>query len=239
MSNFFDEVAQDAKKVEQELLGPDYPYWKYIKTPPELGISSGGSISTLINDIEGIINYVELLVTGYGAASTTGRPLGTKFFLKTGGQCTDVLTNKLVDRYMYVNNIPDGSIPFLTRYAGMNFSALEGIVPGIISDLADINPMSFFKAFFQGAEPKCQEIVMPIVNQANIQGVEAQFVPLDEIANIPACDFPDRVNPVTNMPCIEAFQNPSSSRSMNFNHIYTFVISLLLLYLISKLLKKL
>ena len=150
MSNFFDEVSKDAKKVEQELLGPDYPYWKYIKTPNELGISSGGSISHLINDIEGIINYVELLVTGYGNASSTGRPLGTKFFLKTGGQCTDVKTNKLVDRYMYVNNIPDGSIPFVTKDVGMNFDTLEGIIPGILSDLTDINPMSFFKAFFSG-----------------------------------------------------------------------------------------
>ena len=33
MSDFFDKVVNDAKAVEEELLGPDYPYYKYIGTP--------------------------------------------------------------------------------------------------------------------------------------------------------------------------------------------------------------
>ena len=37
-------------------------------------------------NIAGIINYTDILVTGKGRASKTGRPLGNKF-LKTGGKC--------------------------------------------------------------------------------------------------------------------------------------------------------
>ena len=33
MSNIFQEVLKDATGVEQNLLGPDYPYWQNIKNP--------------------------------------------------------------------------------------------------------------------------------------------------------------------------------------------------------------
>ena len=87
MPNFFKEVAQDAKKVEKALLGPDYKYFDYIKTPQEIGMSDEGNLGALADDIGGLINYVELLVTGKTKASATGGPLGDKFFLKTGATC--------------------------------------------------------------------------------------------------------------------------------------------------------
>lgn len=37
MSNLFQEVLGDLDNVEQELLGPDYQYFKQIRTPGELG----------------------------------------------------------------------------------------------------------------------------------------------------------------------------------------------------------
>ena len=62
MSNFFEDVLDDAKNVEQQILGPDYEYWKQIKSPSQLGMSAKGSISTIAKDVDGLINYVELLV---------------------------------------------------------------------------------------------------------------------------------------------------------------------------------
>ena len=57
-----------------------------------------------------------MLVTGKGRASKTGKPLGNKFFLKTGGQCNPIdKKGNTVDRYLYINNVPDGSIPFYRR----------------------------------------------------------------------------------------------------------------------------
>ena len=36
--NFFEEVLDDAKGVEQRILGPDYQYWKQIKSPEQMGM---------------------------------------------------------------------------------------------------------------------------------------------------------------------------------------------------------
>ena len=119
--NFFEDVLDDAKNVEERILGPDYKYWKQIKSPQQMGMSTEGSISTIAKDVGGLINYVEVLVTGGGSASSTGRPLGNKFFLKTAATCKDK-SGQIVDRYMYVNNVPDGDIPFISSAMGANFS---------------------------------------------------------------------------------------------------------------------
>ena len=58
MSNFFQDVLGDLDNVEQELLGPDYQYFKHIKTPGELGVSSSGGLDNLASDISALIAYV-------------------------------------------------------------------------------------------------------------------------------------------------------------------------------------
>jgi len=188
MSNFFQNVLNDAEKVEEELLGPDYKYYQHIKTPEELGMSDSGTIKALGKDINGIINYVELLVTGRGDANKSkgGRPLGDRFFLKTGGQCKDQATGKLVDRYMYIDNVPDGAIPFISSGIGYKFTTFEGLIPGILSDIDKINPMDMFKAFSQDSEPACREITLETIGKDGSVGNETHFLPLDEISVIEA-----------------------------------------------------
>ncbi len=66
MSDFFSKVAAGADKVEQEFLGPDYAYQKHINNPTQLGMSGTGSMSAMAKDVAGIIEYVELLVSGTG-----------------------------------------------------------------------------------------------------------------------------------------------------------------------------
>ena len=114
MSNFFTDALTDVNNLEARLLGPDYKYFKFIKPPDEMGMSADGSLGTLANDIGGLIGYVELLVTGGGKASRVDGPLGNKFFLQTGAKCNDLATNNKVTRSIYVNNVPDGSIPFIS-----------------------------------------------------------------------------------------------------------------------------
>jgi hypothetical protein len=82
MSGFFQEVMGNLDDVQEKLLGPDYKYFKQIKTPTELGVSSEGGLDHLSKDVSALIAYVELLVAGTGDASSTGQPLGNKFFLK-------------------------------------------------------------------------------------------------------------------------------------------------------------
>ena len=41
--NVFQEVLTDASNVKERLLGPDYPYYKNIKDPSSIGMSSKGT----------------------------------------------------------------------------------------------------------------------------------------------------------------------------------------------------
>ena len=110
MSNIFQEVLTDAQGVQNKLLGPTYPYYKNIKTPSQIGMSDKGTLKQMGKDIDGLIQYVQLLVSGKSSASASGGPLGNKFFLQTGAKCAaiDTCTNKKdpstcqqTDRYIY------------------------------------------------------------------------------------------------------------------------------------------
>ena len=74
MSNIFQEVLTDAQGVQNKLLGPTYPYYKNIKTPSQIGMSDKGTLKQMGKDIDGLIQYVELLVSGKSSASATGGP---------------------------------------------------------------------------------------------------------------------------------------------------------------------
>ena len=69
MSNFFQKVLADAKGLEEEVLGPDYNYVNYINSPDDLGMSEHGNIGALTDDVEGLIEYVKVLVSGSSKAS--------------------------------------------------------------------------------------------------------------------------------------------------------------------------
>ena len=56
MSNFFKNIAKGATNAEENMLGPDYKYYKHIRTPGQLGVSSKGDMATMATDIKGIIN---------------------------------------------------------------------------------------------------------------------------------------------------------------------------------------
>jgi hypothetical protein len=207
MSNIFEEVLADAKGVEQKYLGDDYEYWNNIKTPSELGMSGNGSLSALGKDIDGLINYVELLVAGKSHASKTGGPLGNKFFLKTGGTCVASDTGDSQDRYIYIDNVPAGNIPFISSGMGVNFSEFRGLIPGVMSNLNAFNPYTILQSFMTGTTPSCQSITMEVINNENISSTESHYVSLVDIKNMDACSFSNGKNPVSGSSCKETFGN--------------------------------
>ena len=216
MSNLFQEVLTDAQGVEQRLLGPSYPYYKNIKTPSQLGMNGNGSLQQMAKDISGLINYVEVLVSGGGSASSTGQPLGNKFFLQTGAKClaidscsdpNDSSTCQQVDRYIYVDNVPDGNIPFISSGLGVNFSEFRGLIPGAMGNLNVLNPFAIMRAFLAGSTPPCQPLTMQTISVNNAVSSETQYVTLTDISNMDPCTFPNNTNPVTGQNCVETFQN--------------------------------
>jgi hypothetical protein len=123
----------------------------------------------------GLVDYVEVLITGKGA-STTGRPLGNKFFMKTGTKCKDEKTKKDVPRYMYINNVPDGSIPMMPSVMGINMTSFRGLIPGAISNMEALDPMALMKAFTTSSTPACRAVTRETIDVNNRIGTETQFV---------------------------------------------------------------
>lgn len=182
MSNFFEKAKTDVKNLEKELLGPDYNYVSFIKSPDQIGMSDEGSIGQLVTNVGGLINYVELLATGGGKASTTGGPLGDSFFLTTGAKCKDVDTGNLVTRSIWVNNIPNGKLPFITTALnGAKFTAFEGLVPGVLGNLAAIHPMQMFQAFTSGSNPDCKLVTKNTRNENNVPSVGSGYLTMEDI----------------------------------------------------------
>jgi hypothetical protein len=206
MSNLFEEVLQDAEAVQDKLLGPTYPYYKNIKMPSQIGMSDKGSISQMASDVDGLINYVEVLVTGDSKASSTGGPLGNKFFLKTGAKCKDVASGNQVDRYIYINNVPEGNIPFISQGLGVNFSEFKGLIPGAMGNLNILNPFAIMQSFLSGSTPDCQELTMQTISIDNVNSSETHYVTLTDIQNIDPCSFSSGKNPISNTQCRETFK---------------------------------
>jgi hypothetical protein len=253
MSNLFEEVLNDAKGVEEKLLGPTYPYYKNIKTPSDIGMSDNGTIEQMTKDIDGLIQYVELLVTGESNASSTGGPLGNKFFLQTGAKCaaidkctdkSDSSTCEQVNRYIYVDNVPVGNIPFISSGLGVNFSEFKGLIPGAMSNLNVLNPFAIMQAFLSGSTPPCQEITMQTIDVNNNKSSETHYVTLTDINNMDPCIFTDNKNPITGANCKESFKSNNTIEASPvisdepIDQIYFACLALIGIYILYKLMEK-
>jgi hypothetical protein len=239
------------------LLGPSYDYWKSIKQPDEMGMSPGFSLGALATNVDGLLSYVEVLISGTGNASVTGKPLGNKFFLPTTGKCSETtvekwkkeqdedaawekayqeVENKLgakeitedqatklknalneqkakrdeergqakqqVQRWIYVNNIPDGSIPFISSGAdGRGFQSLRGLIPGALGNLGALNPVQLFNGFTAGTYPDCAKITMETVNNENAKSSETHHIAMIDMVQLNPCSFPGRYNPASGKSC--------------------------------------
>ena len=168
--SFYANANSNPQGVQDSLLGPSYSYKDQIRSPEELGMSDRGTMDALGNDITGLIGYVSLLVDGGGNASKPGGPLGNKFFMKTGAMCNDVNTNKDVDRYIYVNNVPNPPLP--------------GLIKGVTTGLDTLNPFRRMGAFAEGTKPPCKEITMEVIDVNNQRSQETHFVTLSDINSL-------------------------------------------------------
>lgn len=168
----------------ESIIGPTYPYSKNIKNPKKLGVSSKGSFKALKNDVRSLMDYVKVLVSGNSRASATGKPLGNKFFIKTGANCTDVRTGKEVERSLYINNVPSGHIPLVSDLADMNFGELRGLVPGIASNANALDPSSLLSVFTEGPVPDCQKVTLQTIDGKNKVGKGTGYVTIGDLRRL-------------------------------------------------------
>ena len=219
MSNFFEDVTGDLNSIEEKVLGPQYNYAQNIKNPSEMNMSSKGTIPQAGRNVRGLIDYTELLVTGKGNASKSGGPMGNKFFLQTGAKCKDIDTDTEQTRSLYINNIPQGNIPFISSSTGANFSEFRGLIPGTLTTMGQLNPLKIFQAFMMGSTPDCQKLTMETVDSNNRRSRETKYVALMDIKNLDACLFSDKRNPVSKKRCVENFSNTNLMEQTNEKHV--------------------
>ena len=191
-------------KLSEKYLGPSYNYAGHIKSPAELDMRSDGNFSALADDVGGLLAYVDVLVGGKGDLACGSKnlngteycnPLGNQFFMDTPVKCKDIATKKMVTRSIYINNIPDGSIPMITDITGASFDDFKGIMPGIMSNIAQIKPMQILNAFTSGSSAACQMITMPTMSVTNNPGYDNRYVTNIDISNMPSSWFSNGVAP--------------------------------------------
>jgi hypothetical protein len=181
-----------------------YPYASYIKSPSKLG--SSPKANALSNNVKALAAYVNVLVSGNSKAQTVSGPLGNRYFMDSGGKCKD--SNGVEQtRYVYINNVPDGNIPFISSAMGENMTSFEGLVPGVLGNAAYINPFKIFKAF--SAETPCQKIKMPIRDISNNVSIDSKYVCESDILDYNPCWFSEKINPVTKEKCKEGMTTQS------------------------------
>ena len=177
---------------EDTYIGPNYPYHSKIKNPTKLGMSPVGSI---IDNIGGLINYAEVLITGDSIATDhvegnkiirTG-PLGPKFFIKTGGTCTNEQGID-VSRSAYVSNVPDGKIPFISNMLDIELSSFKGLIPGVLTNISNINPLKLLNIFNSSSE--CKKVTLETIDENDKREYKTRYLLTSDIADIDPCLFP-------------------------------------------------
>jgi hypothetical protein len=179
----FKEVEKEngAAALQVKIIGPDYDYISKTKSTTEMGMSPEGNWSQLGRNISGLLGYIQHMVVGDCAglgtcASTTGKPLGSKFFVDTPLKCTNKETREKVKRSLYINNVPDGSIPFLSSMTGITFPTFQGLLPGLMSNASQLNPMQILLAFVSTPGSTCQPITMETIDANDKKDRETAYV---------------------------------------------------------------
>ena len=191
----------------------NYMYYKYIKTPSDLGMSPGYNLSNISDGVGGIVSYIKLLVEGKSPASKTGNTLGNKYFYTTSQQCTDPTGNSQT-LSLYVDNVPTGNLGVIPAGVGGNFSTFKGLIPGLLENAFSLAQINFFSAFTSMDPPKCQQVTLQTIDVNNNVGTGTAFVSNDDIKNISACNFVNNnnTNIVTGGKCSDGFMVRDETR---------------------------
>jgi len=266
MSNIFKNAVSRMDKMEEEFLGPDYSYVGKIRSPKELGMGDEGTLDQMGTNIGGIINYAKILVEGGGPASKKydcgpytdmvecmkwrkktkqkpPKPLGNKFFLKTGVKCKDKKTGKEFDRYTYHNNQADGNLKIAGISLGESFSDFKGLVPSMMESTNELNPLPLFGAFMEGSKPTCRKLTLEVIDKEDNVSEETHYIADLDVSYMNECWFKDKINPVTKEKCPESFISSNDiMKSMKYNkldnkpfaNLYNAGFSMFVVYLLYK-----
>lgn len=169
----------------------NYNYPSQIKTPSELGMGDEGTMGQLTRNVAGVINYINILVTGKSKASKEDKgPLGDAYFINTNSKCLN--NGKPVPRHFYINNIPDGRIPFFSGKTNLKMKSFRGLIPGIIEDVSELNPEEMVKSFGKSDLPNCSLRTFKVVDSDGNVFKESRYVSDDEVKKTGTKELKDK-----------------------------------------------
>ena len=64
---------------------------------------------------------------------------------------------------------------------GVRMTAFRGLLPGMLGNISNINPMQIFQSFMSGTNPKCQMITMQTVDNNNRKNQRMIDFPLENL----------------------------------------------------------
>ncbi len=219
------------------MAGPNYNYSKHIANTTELNVSPTGNLFQLFHNISGFKYYIDTILWGSNKLSSkkTVTPLGQNYFIKSG-TCGKKSSNGCSGkpRYIYVRNVPTGKIPCLGKYSPQ--TDFKGLIPGMIEDTADINPMNLFNNVLgKGAQVNdtCILQTLPV-------GPTSEYYPNGEV-NQTRCS--PRVRTPDCMPTIgELYTNYQNKNKINkrnqnikrndYKNIFILILILIMLFIL-------
>ena len=130
------------------------------------------------NIYDGIEYSLGYMGSGVEMKNGKDRSLGANYFINTNKKCDSESSSAICkdkDRYVYVRNIPTGTIPPLNlsfyNATGCNLTGLtegRGLVPGLVEDIYDFNPIELAIAASGNGNlgsDSCKEMTLPIGSQ--------------------------------------------------------------------------
>lgn len=226
----------------------EFSYSNIIKTPAEM--KSGTKSNQLGANISALKGYSSLLLTSDSTAnSLRGHALGNQTWVPTNTNCVDSKTGISKKRYIYIDNQPSTNTPPDKNATTANFE-FNGLLPGMIDDIFNINPMRLFAAFTEDGIPKCQYVALSTTDKMskNTEGDETEqyvsnYISEYDLKNVSGCSFQSGVNPYSNHKCPfhpakESFKNISKLPKDNFVRLYFTTLAFVSLYILYCLIKK-
>jgi hypothetical protein len=210
-------------------LGSGYQYMNFIKNPGAAGSTANGTLTSLETNKDVLVGYATSLWDGgpnNPVISTSNVPLGNAFFYNTGQNCkidnSDSSSNDTTIRYVYINNIPTGSL-----------GGAIGILPGIIEKMEEFNPQGFFEELVTLGTPTCKLVTLEVIDDNGNSSYESNYVALTDIQSICNQYFEDGTNPLGSVSCTEGYQNLNKKpKKKKINYFNIFIIIFIIFIII-------
>jgi hypothetical protein len=154
-NTIWNQVSNAPATASEAVMGPSYSYTDNIQGPAQLGVGNRGTMGQLATNTGAIASYVKTMVSGPA--------LGNQYFVNTGGSCA-APDQSIQPRHNYINNIASGDaiLPASMRQGlGGIASDFNGLIPGIIEDTEQLNPVYLFSSLTADSTPSCECYTCP------------------------------------------------------------------------------